>query len=200
MKTVTHKILSLALALAPLALGPSGHAATVTVTSTADSGAGSLRDALASAANGDTIDASSVTGTITLTTGELVVSNSVTILGPGPGNLAVNGNAASHVFHIMGSNTVAAISSLTISNGLTSEFSGGGIFNESATLTVSNCTLSGNSATDYCGGGIYNVGTLTVTASTLSSNSAAYGGGGIHQLGRHANDCQQHPQRQLVHR
>src|SRR5438876_967529 len=53
--------------------------ATVSVSNTNDSGSGSLRDALANAANGDTIDASSVTGTITLTSGELLVSNSVSI-------------------------------------------------------------------------------------------------------------------------
>ena len=50
------------------------HAATITVSSTADSGAGTLRAALASAANGDTINASGVSGTITLTNGELLVT------------------------------------------------------------------------------------------------------------------------------
>ena len=90
-----------------------GHTpATLTVTSTADSGPGTLRAALASAANGDTIDASGVSGTILLTSGELPVSNSVTILGPGPANLAVNGNAASRAFNISG--TAVTIAGLTI--------------------------------------------------------------------------------------
>src|SRR5262245_21209355 len=84
------------------------RAATITVTPTADSGPGTLRAALVGAANGDTIDASGVTGTILLTSGELLVANNVTILGPGPTNLFVNGNAASRVFHI-GSGTVVAI-------------------------------------------------------------------------------------------
>src|SRR6266481_8961339 len=96
--------------------------ATINVTSTADSGAGTLRAALASAADGDTIDASGVTGTILLTSGELLVTNSVTILGPGPANLAVNGNAAGRVFHV-GSGTVVTIAGLTITNG---KASGGG--------------------------------------------------------------------------
>jgi hypothetical protein len=48
------------------------------------------------------------------------------------------------------------------------------------TLTVTSSTLSGNSAV-YDGGGIYNYGTLTLTDSTLSGNSATvYGGGGIY--------------------
>src|SRR5437867_4167090 len=58
-------------------------AATNIVTSTADSGAGSLRQALASAADGDTIDATSVSGTILLTAGELLVTNSVVIIWSG---------------------------------------------------------------------------------------------------------------------
>src|SRR5205809_7481221 len=71
-------------------MAPGARAATITVTSTADNGAGTLREALASAADGDTIDASGLPGSIILTSGELLVSNSVTILGPG--NLAVDGN------------------------------------------------------------------------------------------------------------
>ncbi|HKW28716.1 MAG TPA: hypothetical protein VJT54_05240, partial [Verrucomicrobiae bacterium] len=65
---------SLALAAAGLALlcATPVHlpAATLYVTSTNDSGAGSLRATLAGAANGDIIDATAVTGTITLTGGE----------------------------------------------------------------------------------------------------------------------------------
>ena len=86
------------------------------VTTTADSGPGSLRAALACASDGDTIDATGIFGTILLTSGELLVTNNLTILGPGPANLAVDGNAASRVFHIFPSNTVT-ISSLTITNG-----------------------------------------------------------------------------------
>src|SRR5262249_40571579 len=91
----------------------SALAATFVVTNTADSGSGTLRSALASATNGDTVNATGVSGTILLTSGELVVSNSVTILGPGPGLLAVNGNSAGRVFHIC-SNLVVTISGLTI--------------------------------------------------------------------------------------
>src|SRR5262245_61520926 len=71
----------------------SGISATVPVTTTADSGAGSLRQAIATAAGGDTI-VFSVTGAITLTNGELLINKSLAILGPGAGLLSVERSTA----------------------------------------------------------------------------------------------------------
>ena len=71
----------------------SAHAATITVTNTNDSGPGSLRQALTSANDGDTITFA-VRGTITLTSGTLVIDKSVTISGPGADRLAIDGNQA----------------------------------------------------------------------------------------------------------
>ena len=68
-------------------IGDACESATSTVTNTNDSGAGSLRQALADANDGDTIDFNlTYPATITLTTGQLVVDNSVTISGPGANN------------------------------------------------------------------------------------------------------------------
>lgn len=53
------------------------QAATIIVTNTNDSGSGSLRQALAASNNEDTINFA-VTGTITLTSGELLVSKNAT--------------------------------------------------------------------------------------------------------------------------
>src|SRR6186713_1731773 len=85
-------------------------AATLLVTNTADTGPdtpapGSLRAALASAADGDTIDATGISGTVTLVAGaslsaELVVDRNVTILGSGAANLTVDANLLSRVFRI----------------------------------------------------------------------------------------------------
>src|SRR5215469_6961681 len=58
-------------------------ATTITVTNGNDSGPGSLRQALADVNDGDTINFA-LTGTIGLTSGELLVNNNVTISGPGP--------------------------------------------------------------------------------------------------------------------
>jgi predicted outer membrane repeat protein len=153
-------------------------AATDTVTSLADDGsAGTLRSVIAAAAPGDTINFT-VTGTITLASGVLEISQNLTISGPGAANLAISGANASTVFQV-DSGVAASMSGVTIFNGYGS--TGGGILNNGA-LTVINSTLSGNSATSY-GGGILNNGTLAVINSTLSGNSATTYGGGIFNLG-----------------
>ena len=73
-----------------------------------------------------------------------------------------------------------AITGSTLSGNSTTGDGGGGGISNWGTLTVSNSTLSANSA--YQGGGMYNLGTLTVSNSTLSGNSA-YQGGGIYNEG-----------------
>src|SRR6266704_113053 len=78
--------------------------------------------ALASAANGDTIDATSVSGTITLTSGELLITNDLSITGPGPAILAVDGNfpnTTNRVFHVtkdLTNGVTATLAGLTIIN------------------------------------------------------------------------------------
>src|SRR5437667_5664826 len=180
MKTKTENLFLVPALIAVLSLLPAGRATaqiTITVTSTADSGAGTLRAALASATNRDTIDASGVAGTILLTSGDLLVPNSVTILGSGPANLTVNGNAASRAFNISG--TVVTIAGLTITNGKASggfpANSGGGIYTGPGTLTVSNCAFSGNSA-QFGGGILGDHSILTVSTCTFSSNSSSANG------------------------
>ena len=67
-----------------------------TVTNLLDSGPGSLRDAIASTPAGGVVDFQpGLTGTITLTTGELTIGNDLTVNGPGAGVLTVSGNQAS---------------------------------------------------------------------------------------------------------
>ena len=80
------------------ALTISAHATTIVVSNTNDNGPGSLRQALVDANDGDTIDATGVSGTITLTSGQLLVDKSVTINGAGADVLALDGNATSRVF------------------------------------------------------------------------------------------------------
>ena len=151
---------------------------TITVTNTNDSGAGSLRQALADANDGDTINFA-VTGTIGLTNGELLIDQNITISGPGPDILAVSRSSnVFRIFHVMSAHTVT-IEGLTIEGGYGD--SGGGIWNDHATLTINNCAVVYN-ASLYNGGGIFSDGsngsaTLTIIDSIVSSNFSPAGGG-----------------------
>ena len=174
LKLSWQKLLLAVLAGAAVAVPQSGLATTRTVANLNDSGAGSLREAIAASVNGDTID-SSVSGTITLTSGELAIGRNLTILGPAAG-LTVSGNHSSRVFNI--GNVTVTISGLTVTNGspIILGAYGSGIYNVGA-LTINNSTVSGNTA--VYGGGIVNNGTLTVNNSTVSGNTTTGYGGGI---------------------
>ena len=136
------------------------HAATITVTNTNtnDSGPGSLRQALTVAHDGDRITFA-VSGTITLTSGALVVTKNVTISGPGANQLSIVGIHFQSVFFVADVKG-ATISGLTITNGAEGIDNAGG-----GTLTVRNCVISGMSVD-----GIGNVASLTVVNSNVSDN------------------------------
>ena len=140
------------------------------VSTLADSGPGSLREAIASAnatLGADTITfQSSVTGTITLTTGQIGITDSVTIDGPGAGVLAVSGNDASRVFYVY--NPAPAPIDVTIS-GLT--------LTDGRSLVLDDTVASR-------GGAINAVGeNLTIEDSVVQDSMAAGDGGGIASTG-----------------
>jgi hypothetical protein len=180
-----YLLLLLAVCVIPFALGQrtsakgNRPATTITVTNTNDSGPGSLRQAVADANDGDTInfDVSLKGQTIALTSGELVIDKSITITGPGSDQLAVgvqNFQYTFRIFHVMASPTVT-IEGLTIGPSL--YFSGCGIQNDQATLTINNCAVTGNNGSTL-GAGISNGGTLTINNSSITGNALQYQGTG----------------------
>jgi hypothetical protein len=93
----------------------------------------------------------------------------------GGSGITVDGNNTSGVF-LVDFDVQATLDNLTITHGNAGDFGVGGGISNAGTLTVSNSTLSGNSASS--GGGIITYdGTLTVSNCTLSGNSASQGGG-----------------------
>src|SRR6266513_6315087 len=84
--------------------GMPAYATIITVTNTNDSGPGSLRQALADANDGDTINFDPALNgqTILLTTAELAINHDVTILGPGPSSLTVapSSQTQCRIFHV----------------------------------------------------------------------------------------------------
>ncbi|MGE3465552.1 MAG: choice-of-anchor Q domain-containing protein, partial [Pyrinomonadaceae bacterium] len=155
------------------------------VLNNADSGAGSLRQAVIDACDGSTITFDGgVVSPVTLTTGLITISRNLTIQGPGANLLSIDGNNNSRIFNST-SPISLTVNDLTLTGG---NGTGGGstfggalrVFNAGATLNLNSVTVTGNSASGGGGGvQISNVGTANITNSTISGNTAGFGGGGM---------------------
>src|SRR5208283_4160478 len=162
------------------------RAATLSVSITGDSGAGSLRQAItdANAASGASTIEFSVTGTITLLSTLPAITGNLTIDGPttSPG-ITISGDGSVQLM-VVNSGATLNLQLLTLENGSVTgaPAQGGAIFN-SGTLTVADSTFSGNQATGNggfgAGGAISNGGAVTVTNSTFSGNHATGGTGNV---------------------
>jgi CSLREA domain-containing protein len=159
----------------------------------------SLREALNAAntsADANTITfASAVGDTITnaLTSTGLVITQPVTINGPGARRLTLSGSGTSRCLRVTGGTVV--INGLTFANGSNSVdlLPGGGVQNSGgATLTLNDCTFSGNNAVSssgivdfgYGGGvGQFLAGQLNINRCTFADNTAGTGGAGLGNLG-----------------
>lgn len=188
-----------ALVGAALGVASTADAAVFNVTNNADSGAGSLRQAIidANTAGGpDTItfDAALSGSTITLTTGEMLISDSVGIQGLGSADVTVDANNASRVFYIYHPNPApvdVTISGLTLANGFSvvpsdpTASAGGAISIIGESVTLDDVDIL-NSVAGGAGGGISFLGidstsaynevsaVLSVQNSTLSGNTAEH--------------------------
>jgi hypothetical protein len=167
-----HTPFALAFALAGLAGGtvhaepaPPRAASTWNVANCNDNGADSLRDAVAHAADGDTIDMTALTcGTITLTTGAIVTfANNLTIEGPGTTDLFVDGNYASRAIAHLGTG-VLTLKNLSIWHGYerstgSDDAAGGGIASLGTVslegVSVKYCQAAAAGTGRALGGGIY---------------------------------------------
>jgi hypothetical protein len=135
-----------------IAFAPSFYSSAHTITLTADTGT-------ATAGNGPLV---------------LANTTSTTIVGPGASLLTisggtVNGTGGTQVL-LVDAGAVTSISGVTISQGM-SPFteSAGGVFN-GGTLTLTNSTLSGNGS-NTAGSAIFNSGALTMSGDTVSNNT-----------------------------
>ncbi len=172
--------------LATIALSASlGHAATFNVDTNADTvdaadGVTSLREAIQSAnANSEadiitfTLDAAN--STITLSQGELAISEEVEI--DGASSITIDANNASRIFNIDGSSSVT-VSGLTLTQGNSADNGGAILVATGSTLSFSSGEIN-NSSSDMDGGAIWVGGSLTLAGSTLDTNSAGLKGGAI---------------------
>ena len=154
------------------------------VSNSNDNGAGSLRDAIASASSGDTIQInSSAVSTVNITSGELVIQKNLVIKTLPVSQVTIRRNTGTQmrIFRIDSSFTVT-LENITVKNGNPSGSTsmGGGIYNYKANLILNNCSIENNSCADGDGGGIHNAGTLTITNSAIIDNISNDAGGAIY--------------------
>ncbi len=155
-------------------LGNARPSAIFTVTSPNDSGAGTLRDQIAAASAGDTINFGlSANSVITLTSGEIVINKALTIDGSTATNLAISGNGISRIFN---ASAPLTINSLTIRNGNSSGNYGGGI-RTSSSITLTLVNFLSNTGGSF-GGAVYTEGTAVITGGLFQDNTVIGGWGG----------------------
>ena len=165
----------------------------ITVTSSANSGPGSLRWALAEITDGGMIDFALPDPTKIVLTSELVVDKVVNVNGPGVHELKISGNKMTRLFKVMDWATLN-IHSLTLTDGKVHQplnvsglvEPGGSIFNL-GTVNIQNALITNNEADQ--GGAIHNSGILTISGSLITNNAAGtsseFGdGGGIYNDGK----------------
>lgn len=147
------------------------------VTSTADSGAGTLRKAIADADPGDTIAfnlAGSAPWTITLSS-SLNINNALTITGISASDLIITRTGSINLFNITAD---ATITSMTLNGGAPQNHDGGAI-ELYASLLLQSCNVTSNIASNGNGGAIFmdtGAGTLTLDQCNFTNNQATGSG------------------------
>ncbi len=155
------------------------------MTNTNDTGAGSLREAISGAVSGDTIAFSSdVQGTITLTTGQIEIDQSLTITGPGAANLTLRG-VDDRMFRIGATDNAidVTIEGLRFLRGKAASDGGGAIWSTQdagQTLTVKNSVFERNAGILY-GGAILldDDAAMVISGSTFTDNATEDEAGAI---------------------
>ncbi len=174
---------------------PNIPAGAIVVQNCDDSGSGSLRDALATATSGDTIDLTQLScSQITLTTGSLAITQpDITLQGPGAADLSISGN---DIYSPLRQNVQGSlyVNDLTIEHGLedggTGDGKGGCIYGDQVVLTnsvVQYCVVTTDGSSGARGGGVYAFSGANLTNSSVIDSSAIAGpqayGGGVFSVG-----------------
>jgi hypothetical protein len=141
-----------------------------------------LSDNTASANGGGIYNTGALTVTNSTFSGNTASANGGGIYNNAAASLTVthctlSGNSASGYAGGIYNNGTVTISNSTLSGNNASAVDGAGGILNNGTVTISNTNLSGNNAPN--GGAIFNWGTLTVTYSTMSSNTSSMNGGAL---------------------
>lgn len=160
------------------------HAATITVTSNADSGAGTLRQAIIDATAGDTIDFSLGSGSETITLAStLSINKNLIIDGANTSGSGVPLTLSATVRMIdLGTAINLTVSDIVFNSGNIGSTQGGMIYSStySGTLTLTDCTFANMTSTNTTYGSTIWLGdtfgpasTVNITGSTFENNTCS---------------------------
>ncbi len=166
--------------------------ATFTVTNLDDAGSGSLRDAIVQAnsepgADEIVFEGNATSGSILLSTGELEITDTLTITGSGPELLTIDAQDSSRIFNFTASTGNFSIAGLAITRGRSTddaEFIGGGggiRFVSDGDIVITNSTITNNAVWGNFadGGGVFSPhGNVTLVDSSVCNNTVFYDNGG----------------------
>jgi hypothetical protein len=149
------------------------NAATFTVTTTSDNGAGSLRQAITDANNtvgSDVIDFSAISGTITLSSALPDITSDITINGPGESTLTITGVDTYRIFYVSGGSF--AINNITLTHGASSGYAAF-IYNSGRVLNITNVTFKDSTGNSYA---VYSAGNGAVATFTSCTFQSVFSG------------------------
>jgi hypothetical protein len=147
------------------------------VTNLGDSGAGSLRQAVIDTTDGGAVTfQTGLTGTITLSTGEIALAKSLTIFGPGYGILTVKAASGQRIFNVTGSGAFD-VRNLTLQGGGGTVGGEGGLIRSVVYLNIEDCVLEDGQASGD-GGAVYLSGGDLRCDDCIFQNNISTGGDG----------------------
>lgn len=145
--------------------------------------------------------------TITLGGTELLITDSLTINGPGAGQLTIDGNLQSRIFNVSAAAGAVTLSGVTLTKGQApagedggailsaagsalvitdsvitnnnADGKGGGVRTTQSTVNISGSTIADNRSVTDSGGGVDAASGGTISSSTISGNRSQGVGGGV---------------------
>lgn len=185
-----------AVALGALTAPAASVADTLTVTTTADSGSGSLRERVGAANTGDTVFLPASANHYVVNGGKIDIGKQITIAGAGAGKSVVDAEGVNRIFDVVApSSSTVDFKALKLTGGHHGAGLGGAVVVDGGSIALTDVVVSGNDVTSNNafpsdgGGGIYNrAGDTTLTRSSVTDNQVTvttsgyccHGGGGIY--------------------
>ncbi|KAA1260444.1 hypothetical protein LF1_29840 [Rubripirellula obstinata] len=121
-----------------------------------------------------TFDDSLAGSTITLTEGDLRITSSITVQGPGADQLTISGGGQSRIFNEVGNGVrIITINDVTLADGNSPSGGGGALFSNGGNATFNRVVMTGNRSQNNGTAVVVGFGRLTINDSAIINNLTA---------------------------